>query len=51
MHELMDNLQYVKCVSFGRYLRPADVEIMWINVPVMAGDWLDPEIVPDDRDP
>ena len=36
MYELMDNLQYVKCVSFGRYLGPADVEIMLINVPVIG---------------
>ena len=50
MHELMDNLQQVKCVWYGRYLRPADVGILLINVLVMAGDWLDPKIVPDDLD-
>ena len=28
-----------------------DVGILLINGLVMAGDWLDPEIVPDDLDP
>ena len=51
MQELMDYLQLVKCVSFVRYLRPADAEIMLIHVLVMAGDWLDSEIVPDDLEP
>ena len=33
------------------YLGTADVEIMLMNVPLMAGDWLDPEIVTGDLDP
>ena len=32
-----------KGLSFWRYLGPADVEIMLMNGPVMAGDWLRPE--------
>ena len=34
---------------FGRNLGNADVEIMLINVPVMAGNWPDSEIVTNDH--
>ena len=48
MHELLN--KEVNGVSFGRNLGPADVKIMLMNVPEMAGEWMDTEIVSDDLD-